>query len=139
MNALITPLEELVKETEAIQAFAEITIGEDINEAVQRGNDLIVYIARTGKMLADAKYHLNLKRMSEAMNVVERIMDKAKLSAGVQNAMIDSLCKDEQQLVDWIERLNRTCTHQMEWCRTLVSKAKEEMRLAGVAGREFNQ
>jgi hypothetical protein len=134
----MTPFNDLLTEAESIQSFAEINIGEDIEEAVQRGNDLIVYIARTGKMLADAKYYLNKKMNDETMKLIERILSKQKLSAKVQNSLMDSICKEEQYLVDFIERLNRTCTHQMEWCRTLVSKGKEEMRLSNV-GREFQR
>ena len=38
--------------------------------------------------------------------------------------------KEEQYLVDWCERINRTATHQLEWCRTLIAKARAEMALA---------
>ncbi len=34
-------------------------MSEDVAEAVQRGNDLAVYVARSGKLLADSKYWLN--------------------------------------------------------------------------------
>lgn len=131
-------MEALQREAAVIQRFTEVTLSEDMAEAVMRGSELIAYIARTGKMLADAKYHLNAKRQSEVVGLVERIMSKNKLSAKVQNAMVDGIAKEEEHLVDTVERLNRTCTHQMEWCRTLVSKGKEEMRLANVAGREFS-
>lgn len=29
--------------------------------------------------------------------------------------------------MNWAERSNRSCTHQLEWCRTIISKAKAEM------------
>lgn len=134
---IATPIESLIEETRQIQDFTQVTMSGDIEEAVSRGNDLIVYIARTGEMLAQAKYHLNKRMQEETMKLIERILSKEKLSAKVQNALMDSICREEQYLVDAIERLNRTCTHQMEWCRTVVAKGREEMRLAG-AGREFN-
>ena len=102
MNLNITPIDKISNELAAIDSYLNITMSEEVQEAVLRGNDLAVYIARTGKLLADAKV----------------------------NAIIDSLCKDEQYLVDWCERLNRTATHQLEWCRTVISKAKAEMALA---------
>lgn len=132
----MTPFEELKREAEEIQSLTEITPSGEIEEAVQRGNDLVVYIARTGTMLAEARYYLNQKMNDETIKLIERILSKEKLSAKVQNALMDSICKEEQYLVDYIERLNRTCTHQMEWCRTIVSKGKEEMRLNNI-GREF--
>ena len=118
MNLNITPTDKISKELAAIDAFLNITMSEDVQEAVLRGNDLAVYIARTGKLLADAKYHLNVKKKSEVFDTLR------------VNAIIDSLCKDEQYLVDWCDRLNRTATHQLEWCRTIISKAKTEMALA---------
>jgi hypothetical protein len=135
MNGLITSFEDLQKEAYDIQEFTEIQINEDVSVAVERGNMLVIYISRTGKMLADAKYHLNDARKSEAIQLIKQITS-SKYSARLQNTLVESIAKEQQYMVDWIERLNRTCTHQMEWCRTLVSKAKEEMRLNGVS-REF--
>jgi hypothetical protein len=48
----------------------------------------------------------------------------------VQNSLIDSLCKDEQYLVDWLERLNRAVTHQQEAMRSLLSYEKENLRIS---------
>ena len=104
--------------------------GEEVEEAVVRGNDLAVYIARTGKLLADAKYHLNEKKKSEVFDTLRETASRAKATSKAVNAIIDSLCKEEQYLVDWCERLNRAATHQLEWCRTVISKAKAEMTLA---------
>ena len=135
---IITPYDDLKKEVEEIQAFAEITVSEDMAEVVNRGNDIVVYIARTGKMQADARYHLEVKRKGGALHVVSQLMEGVKMSATVQNALINSLSAEELSLYESIERLNRTCTHQLEWCRTLISKAKEEMRLSNI-GREFSR
>lgn len=62
MNLNITPIESIVEELATIDSYLNITMSEDVQEAVLRGNDLAVYIARTGKLLADTKYHLNGKR-----------------------------------------------------------------------------
>ena len=53
MNLNITPTDKISEELAAIDAFLNITMSEDVQEAVLRGNDLAVYIARTGKLLAD--------------------------------------------------------------------------------------
>ena len=57
----ITPFNELVEESKVIDAYLQMTMSEDANEAIIRGNDIAVHLSRTGKMLADAKYHLNIK------------------------------------------------------------------------------
>lgn len=127
---------KLQKESQEIQDFLEITMSDNPQEVVERGNDLQVYMARTGKMLADAKLILNGQKRQETMNVVQEFIIDQKLSAKVQNALIDGLCKDAQYLVDWIDRLNAACTHQLDWCRSVNSKNKEEMRLNNL-GKEF--
>ena len=128
--------EELTKEAQKIQDFLEITMSDDPQEVIERGSDLQVYMARTGKMLADAKYILNAQKHNETMDIVRDFIIDQKLSAKVQNALIDGLCKDTQYLVDWIDRLNASCTHQLDWCRSVNSKNKEEMRLNNL-GKEF--
>ena len=128
--------EELLKEAEEIQKFLEITMSDNPVEVVERGNDLIVYMARTGQMLADAKLILNKQKKNEAMSVIREFIIDQKLSAKVQNALIDGLGRDTQYLVDWIERLNAACVHQLDWCRSIVSKNKEELRLSNL-GKEF--
>lgn len=130
MNLSITPFEDLYNEAESIQSFLEITMSEDASEAQLRGNELMVYIARTGKMKADAKYWLNTKKQSEVMETLRQVAKETPYATSkAVNAMIDSLCKEEEFLYDMIERLNRTSTHQYEWCRTLISAAKAEFLL----------
>ena len=130
MNLNITPIESIAEELAAIDSYLNITISEDVQEAVLRGNDLAVYIARSGKLLADAKYYLNGKKKSEVFDTLRETASRAGATSKAVNAIIDSLCKDEQYLVDWADRVNRACVHNIDWCRTIVSKQKEEMRLA---------
>ena len=54
-NIIITPFARLIDECREIDAYMGVTPSDNIEEIVERGNDLIVYISRTGKMLADAK------------------------------------------------------------------------------------
>jgi len=129
MNLIITPTEGIIEELTAIDSFLNITMSEDATEAVERGNDLAAYIARTGKLLADSKYHLNEKKKSEVFEVLEKTAKQAGATATAINAIVNSLCKEEQYLVDWSDRCNRAATHQLEWCRTLISKAKAEMQI----------
>ena len=124
---IITPFTHLIDECRTIDEFMGITPSDNIEEIVERGNALIVYINRTGKMLADAKYHLNTVRKSDIMKIIQEIIPE-KLSAKVQNTLVDTSALEQQYLVDWCERLNRTAVHQLDWCRTLISRAKAEMQ-----------
>ena len=125
---------DLLTEAKEIQAYLEIEVGDDVSEAQERGSTLQVYMARTGKMLADAKKALNLKKQSGIMDILRETSKYSIKSATGINELIKSVCADEQYLVDWCERLNRTCTHQADWCRTLISKYKEEMRMNAFGG-----
>lgn len=129
MNLNITPKNQILAELNEIDGFLNITMSENPEEAVVRGNDLAAYVARTGKLLADAKYHLNEAKNNEVMETLRETAKNAKATAKAVNALIDSLCRDEQYMVDWCERANRTATHQLSWCVTVISKAKEEMKL----------
>lgn len=129
MNLNITPKDRILSELTDIDSFLNITMSENPEEALQRGNDLASHVARTGKLLADARYHLNQARSSEVMETLRETAKNTKATAKAVNALVDSLCREEQYLVDWSERTNRTATHQLSWCVTVISKAKEEMKL----------
>ncbi|MEG0647513.1 MAG: hypothetical protein RR471_10110 [Bacteroides sp.] len=104
-------------------------MSEQAEEALQRGNDLAVYVARSGKLWADAKYWLNESMRSEVLDTLRNAAHDTKATAKAINSLIDSLCREQRYLVDWAERCNRTATHQLSWCVTVISKAKEEMKL----------
>lgn len=124
---MIQELHLIKAECEDIQSYLEITISDNIEEIAQRGNDLAVYIARTSKMLADARYHRN-KALSTS--IVREMGKQANIPPSVLSKLVDAATFDENYVADWVERLNRTATHQLDWMRTLTSKAKEEMRLS---------
>lgn len=124
MNEIAT-LSEITAELKKIQSDIEIELSEEVEEAVYRGNQLAVHMARTGKLLADAKIHRDRKLSSE---VVENLKKVISLPASTANKFVDALCYDENYLVNWAERVNRSCTHQLDWVRTLISKAKAEMQ-----------
>jgi len=124
MNNLITPQADIITELTTIQSFLEITMSEDANEAVVRGNDLAVYMARTGKLIADAKIHREQKLRSEMIQEYKKLIE---FPASVAVKYTDTLVENETYLLTWSTRLNAACTHQLDWCRTIISKAKAEM------------
>lgn len=131
----ITPVADLLSEVAQHQAFLEITVSEQPEEIVERGNELSVIIARTGKMKADADYHRDAMMQSEIMSLLGDAV-KMKLSASAVNKLLDAACKDYNYVATACERLNRTATHQLDWCRTLISKAKAELAASyGVSGK----
>jgi hypothetical protein len=125
MNNVVATQTEIKTELVQIQDFLEIELSEDVTEAVLRGNTLAVYMARTGKLLADAKIHHDRKLRSDIVAEIKQIV---ALPPSVAVKFTNTLVENESYLVNWATRLNASCTHQLDWCRTLISKAKAEMQ-----------
>jgi len=119
----IKNLDELEKEAKQIDEYLSITCSEEPMQALERGNDLLVYLARSGKMVADAKYW-----QDEAINnsIIQKLKDQLDLSPMILKKFIESNCKRENYLVNWLDRINRTCVHQIDFLRTIVSYAKNQ-------------
>ena len=118
----VKSLKELEKDAIEIQMYLEVTVSDNPEEIVERGNNLSVWMARTTKMLADAKFH---------QSIAKRKAYKANQGKGYSPSVIKDIVNNsttyENYLVDIIDKQNRTCTHQLDWCRTIVSKNKAEM------------
>lgn len=111
-------------EAKEIQEYLQITCSNNPEEMIERMTNLMVYMARSGEMLAEAKTLLRKKKTSEINNTIIAIAKQSHLSGRVQNALLESICEEESYMVDWIERINRTCTHQIDALRSLLSYEK---------------
>lgn len=118
---------QLKEEAIRYNEMLSVEMSDDINEVIMRGNELMVVINRTGGMFADAKKLLDEAMHREAIQLIQEIAGKT-FSAKVQNALVDSIAKEERWLVNYIEQLNKTAKYQIEWCRSVLSKQKEEMK-----------
>ena len=86
-------------------------------------------MVNSGKMLADAKYWLNDAMHSDTISTLKELAKQNKIvTSTAVNKIINSLCKDEQYLVDWCEKLNRSSTHRADLARSIISKQKAEMQ-----------
>ena len=119
----------LQEEARQISSYLQATIQGSPEEIQERMADTMVYVARTGEMLAEAKRLLRRRKSEEIQNTILTIAKENCLSAKVQNALLDSIAEDEAFLVDTLDRLNATATHQLDALRTLLSYEKEALRL----------
>lgn len=119
----INTLDQLEQEAKEIDSFLNITCSEEPTEALQRGNDLSTYLARTSKMLADAKYW-----QDEAIqnSIIQKLKEQLDLSPMIFKKFLDSSIKRENYLVNWLDRMNSTCVHQIDFLRTVISFAKNQ-------------
>lgn len=124
-------IEAMTSEAARIQAFMEEEPPTELaDQLAQRLSRASVYLARSGKCLADAKALQN-----EAMVAVyEAKIDKlAKLGSTLAGKIMQAYCKDESFLVDWFDRINRGLVHSIDAGRSLLSYAKEDMRTSRFA------
>ena len=129
MNDIITSVENLTEEAVKMQFYLDVTVGDDPSEWTERGSTLCEYMARSGKCLADAKYHLAQKKKSFIIDELSELLSLFDYSATTQKELISNCCGDIERLVTWMDRINRTCNHQIDWLRTLISKEKEEAKM----------
>ena len=120
-------LEEMKKESLIMQGFLEVEQSENPIEALERGNRLVVYLARTSFMLAEAKHLYSCKINSDLMKQLNRQLEEVpNLTSKAINLIVESIAKDEKYLVNLLDRMNATITHSLDWQRTLISKSKNE-------------
>ena len=94
------------KEIKEISDYLNTTCSNNPAEIQERISVIMVYMMRTGEMLAEAKKILRKKKSDEIQNMIIRIAKENCLSAKVQNALLDSIAEDECYLVDRLDRLN---------------------------------
>lgn len=109
-----------------MQAFMQAEPTDEPALLAERLSYCNVYLARSGEMLAQAKAMLN-----EATTAVFEQKGEVLLKAGAQLAqkVIAGYCSKEQFLCDWLDRVNRGLVHQSDNLRTLISYAKENMKV----------
>lgn len=122
-------IQDLTAEAGEISSYLQVTLQGSPEEIQRRIADTMAYVARTGEMLAEAKRMLRKRKSEEIQNTILRIARENCLSAKVQNALLDSIAEDEAFLVDTLDRLNASATHQLDALRTLLSYEREGLRL----------
>ena len=119
-------MKSMLEECQRMQDVLEITTSDDTDELVTRLADLNVYMARSCKMLADAK------KMQD--NATKKVFDEfggvlERFPATVATRYINAICSAENYLVNWLDRLNRAFVHTGDNLRTQISYGKEQLKL----------
>lgn len=120
------PKLKLYEESMQIQSFLEITASDNPAELIQRLTDINAYMARSGKLLADAKLMQDNVTASAYRQHSGFI---STMPATVATKFIGSQAADVNYLVNMLDRVNRTCVHQADNIRTQISFAKQELAL----------
>lgn len=127
-------IDEIRNECESMQAELETLLPDDVNAIIERGKEIAAYHARTGYLLALSKQLYRSKKTTEIGETIIKIAKENYLSAKAQNALVDSIASDELFLVDWLDRLNSMCVHQIDLIRSIISKEKTEIQMSNGFG-----
>lgn len=120
------PLIPILNEIEDMQKFLEVTTSDDPHELVQRLTDINVYMARSGKLLADTKAYQD----QVTANVYARHTDFiSRVPATVAIKFVSAQCVTANHLVNWLDRINRSLVHAGDNIRTQISFAKQDLAL----------
>lgn len=133
----ITPYLEIEEESQTIQDFLDDDLPDGTiapAKLVEYGNQVAVFVSRTGKMKADAMHHYYTKRKSEIFDMMKGHLDSLQASKTLQNELIKSICADELSLLEWCDRLNSSCSKRLSWCQSEIGLIKNEI----IAGRGVN-
>lgn len=118
---------DIQPELKRIQEFLEAEYPVDIPGAViDRATQLEYFMSHSGKLFADAKYYRDKFLNDVIISTVKEALAVGGLSASVINKKIDALAMDYNYIVNWAERTNRSCTHQLDFARSIISKHKAE-------------
>jgi predicted metalloendopeptidase len=117
--------EQLTEKAEKMQTFLEIEPSDDLNEMVERIHHLGILISQSGKMLADAKYYKDTLVNDAIMQALKQSYEE-RLSASTINKYVETAAKESSYLVNWIDRINSTATHQLDGIRSVLSYRKAE-------------
>ena len=106
-NCLINgcPLPPFIKEIEEMQSFLEITASDNPKELIDRLTDINVYLARSGKLLADAKAYQDQVTANVYASHMEFI---SRVPATVAMKFVAAQSVTANQIVTWLDRINRT-------------------------------
>jgi hypothetical protein len=120
----IHSLEHIVARCEAIQLILEAHYDNDqgniLNDRITLINALM---AESGKLVGDSNFHYKTKLKSDIMETLKSFIPDYT-SASVQNNLVKSLCATEESIFINAQRINASCTHQLDAMRSQLSYLK---------------
>ena len=119
-------IKDIITELEQYQAFLEQPLSGEPDEMVRVLGELNTILARSGLLLAEAK-KMRDEKMKDVFFV--EFAKLKQLSPTLAKQYVEASCKDENYVVNWSERVNRSCVHVGDNLRTIISLAKENLRL----------
>lgn len=124
-------IDKIQIEAEQYQAELEKHIPIEINSCIEKLTTLSFIHARLGYMISKMKMYVRQIKADRLSTYTCTVKDNY-LSAKMQDALMDGFAISEVHLLETLQYQYNSCLIQMENCRTIISKEKEEMKLAGL-------
>jgi hypothetical protein len=121
-------MEQIRTSLSKMQAYLETPIGHEPNQLLERMEYLLIMVAKSGQLLAEAKLAQDQIINQGLLQAMEQGLDK-RLSPSLITKFVGTNAKEVNYLVNWADRVNASATHQLDAIRTIVSYRKAEMNL----------
>lgn len=109
-----------------MQEYLEIETSDDPNEICDRIRTINVYMARSSRLLAEARAH---RRKSER-DTFASLPDFPNMPANTLKKYLEVCAYEWYEIEDALDNLYKTCVHAIDSLRSLLSYTKEDMRLS---------
>lgn len=113
-------------EIKAMQEYLEIEVSEDPNEICERMRTINVYMARSSRLLAEAKAH----RRKAEKETMQSLPEFGTMPANTLKKYLEVCAWEWCEIEDALDNLYKTCVHTIDSLRSLLSFTKEDMRLS---------
>lgn len=115
-------------EIKEMQEYLEIETSDDPNEICERMRVIGVYMARSSRLLAEAKAH----RRKAERDVFASLTEFGNMPANTLKKYLEVCAYEWYEIEDALENLYKTCVHALDSLRSLLSYTKEDMRLSRI-------
>lgn len=113
-------------EIKVMQEYLEIEVSDDPNEICERLRVVNVYMARSSRMLAEAKAH----RRKAERDTIAALPDFYSMPANTLKKYLEVCAYEWYEMEEALENLYKACVHMIDSLRSLLSFSKEDMRLS---------
>lgn len=128
-NILITEIQAIQSELESINL--RISCTQSISQLIDLGGVIAGWMAFTGEQMSHAKAKWRrdtVDACSEGVILMDADGNAIK-NPSVINKYIAARVGDSEADYEFIERVNKSCTHCLDFLRTAISALKEEQKV----------
>lgn len=120
-------MESFLAEVQSMQAYLEESDLGEIGDMVARLQCLSILMARSGRMLAQARA-LRAQAERDILDGLDTD-DIRKMPAATLKKKLQVETAELGEIEDALDRINRACVHQSDNLRTIISYTKEELKM----------